>query len=170
MFRPSTRSASTALAALFLAGMAPAGAVDRVTFGQVSPTATLWPGVVAAKKGFFVAAGVEMDVVSIGVSPGQQAVASGSLDIMHNACNAIVASAPTRSWNAMSAPTSRSAVRTLEPGNNSTASSTGYPCRFMTASKTSAKSECPKWKWSLEFVISDLLRQLPTPVAASPNA
>src|SRR5712675_3511184 len=37
------------------------------------------------------AAGVEMDVVSIGVSPGQQAVASGSLDIMHNTCNAIVA-------------------------------------------------------------------------------
>jgi ABC-type nitrate/sulfonate/bicarbonate transport system substrate-binding protein len=91
MFRPSTRGASTALAALFLAGFAPAGAVDRVTFGQVSPTATLWPGVVAAKKGFFAAAGVEMDVVSIGVSPGQQAVASGSLDIMHNACNAIVA-------------------------------------------------------------------------------
>jgi len=91
MFRPSTRNASTALAALLLAGMAPAGAVDRVTFGQVSPTATLWPGVVAARKGFFAAAGVEMDVVSIGVSPGQQAVASGSLDIMHNACNAIVA-------------------------------------------------------------------------------
>jgi ABC-type nitrate/sulfonate/bicarbonate transport system substrate-binding protein len=32
-----------------------------------------------------------MDVVSIGVSPGQQAVASGSLDIMHNACNAVIA-------------------------------------------------------------------------------
>src|SRR4051812_48752530 len=91
MFGPSARRASAALAALILAGLAPAGAVDRVTFGQVSPTATLWPGVVAAKKGFFAAADVEMDVVSIGVSPGQQAVASGSLDIMHNACNAIVA-------------------------------------------------------------------------------
>jgi ABC-type nitrate/sulfonate/bicarbonate transport system substrate-binding protein len=88
MLRPAT---CAALAALTLAIVAPAGAVDRVTFGQVSPTATLWPGVAAAKKGFFAAAGVEMDVVSIGVSPGQQAVASGSLDIMHNACNAIVA-------------------------------------------------------------------------------
>jgi ABC-type nitrate/sulfonate/bicarbonate transport system substrate-binding protein len=91
MLRPATRAALAALTLATLAGMAPAGAVDRVTFGQVSPTATLWPGVVAAKKGFFAAAGVEMDVVSIGVSPGQQAVASGSLDIMHNACNAIVA-------------------------------------------------------------------------------
>jgi ABC-type nitrate/sulfonate/bicarbonate transport system substrate-binding protein len=91
MLRPPVRAAFAALAALIAVGMTPAGAVDRVTFGQVSPTATLWPGVVAAKKGFFAAAGVEMDVVSIGVSPGQQAVASGSLDIMHNACNAIVA-------------------------------------------------------------------------------
>src|SRR3981189_2214188 len=87
MFRPSTRGASRALAALFLAGIVPAGAVDRVTFGQVSPTATLWPGVVAAKKGFFAAAGVEMDAGSIGVSPGQQAVASGSFDVMHNGVN-----------------------------------------------------------------------------------
>jgi ABC-type nitrate/sulfonate/bicarbonate transport system substrate-binding protein len=91
MLRPATCAALAALTLATLAGVAPAGAVDRVTFGQVSPTATLWPGVVAAKKGFFAAAGVEMDVVSIGVSPGQQAVASGSLDIMHNACNAIVA-------------------------------------------------------------------------------
>jgi ABC-type nitrate/sulfonate/bicarbonate transport system substrate-binding protein len=94
MLRRPVHTACAALAVLTLAtlaGMAPAGAVDRVTFGQVSPTATLWPGVIASKKGFFAAAGVEMDVVSIGVSPGQQAVASGSLDIMHNACNAIVA-------------------------------------------------------------------------------
>src|SRR5450631_2762871 len=66
----------------------PAGAADKVTFGQVSPTATVWPGVVAAKKGFFAANNVEMDVISIGVSPGMQAVAAGSLDIMHNTCNA----------------------------------------------------------------------------------
>src|SRR3981189_3347870 len=89
MFRPSTRGASTALAALFLGGMAPAGAVDRVTFGQVSPTATLWPGVVAARKGFFAAASVEMDVVSIGVSPGQQAGASGPLAILHKGGKAV---------------------------------------------------------------------------------
>ena len=42
----------------------------------------------AAKKGFFAANNIEMEVVSIGVSPGMQAVASGSLDIMHNTCNA----------------------------------------------------------------------------------
>ncbi|HEX4556105.1 MAG TPA: ABC transporter substrate-binding protein [Xanthobacteraceae bacterium] len=89
--RRPIHAACAALAALTLAGMAPADAIDRVAFGQVSPTATLWPGVIASKKGFFAAAGVEMEVVSIGVSPGQQAVASGSLDIMHNACNAIVA-------------------------------------------------------------------------------
>jgi ABC-type nitrate/sulfonate/bicarbonate transport system substrate-binding protein len=61
-----------------------------VSFGQVSPTATVWPGVVAAKKGFFAANGVEIDPVSIGVSPGMQAVASGSLNIMHNTCNAVI--------------------------------------------------------------------------------
>ena len=70
--------------------LASARAADRVSFGQVSPTATLWPGLIATKKGFFAAAGVEMDVVSIGVSPGQQAVASGSLNIMHNTCNAAI--------------------------------------------------------------------------------
>jgi ABC-type nitrate/sulfonate/bicarbonate transport system substrate-binding protein len=66
----------------------PASALDKVTFGQVSPTATVWPGVVATKKGFFAANNIEMDVISIGVSPGMQAVAAGSLDIMHNTCNA----------------------------------------------------------------------------------
>jgi ABC-type nitrate/sulfonate/bicarbonate transport system substrate-binding protein len=68
----------------------PAGAATKVSFGQVSPTATLWPGIVATKKGFFAANGVEMDTVSIGVSPGMQAVASGSLNIMHNTCNAVI--------------------------------------------------------------------------------
>jgi ABC-type nitrate/sulfonate/bicarbonate transport system substrate-binding protein len=87
----SARALCAVLAALAFAGIVPVGAVERVTFGQVSPTATLWPGVVATKKGFFAAAGVEMDLVSIGVSPGQQAVASGSLNIMHNACNAVIA-------------------------------------------------------------------------------
>jgi ABC-type nitrate/sulfonate/bicarbonate transport system substrate-binding protein len=66
----------------------PAAAADKVLFGQVSPTATVWPGTVATKKGFFAANNIEMDMVSIGVSPGMQAVASGSLDIMHNTCNA----------------------------------------------------------------------------------
>jgi ABC-type nitrate/sulfonate/bicarbonate transport system substrate-binding protein len=74
--------------ALAIALAAPAHAADKVTFGQVSPTATVWPGTVAAKKGFFAANNIEMDTVSIGVSPGMQAVASGSLDIMHNTCNA----------------------------------------------------------------------------------
>jgi ABC-type nitrate/sulfonate/bicarbonate transport system substrate-binding protein len=78
------------VAAMTAFGTAPAGAADRVSFGQVSPTATLWPGIIANKKGFFAGAGVEMDVVSIGVSPGQQAVASGSLNIMHNPCNATI--------------------------------------------------------------------------------
>jgi NitT/TauT family transport system substrate-binding protein len=74
--------------ALILAAIAPASALDKVTFGQVSPTATVWPGVVATKKGFFAASNIEMEVISIGVSPGMQAVAAGSLDIMHNPCNA----------------------------------------------------------------------------------
>ena len=71
-------------------GAAPAWSATKVSFGQVSPTATVWPGVVAAKKGFFAANGVEIDTVSIGVSPGMQAVASGSLNIMHNTCNAVI--------------------------------------------------------------------------------
>jgi NitT/TauT family transport system substrate-binding protein len=71
-------------------GAAPAWSATKVSFGQVSPTATVWPGVVAAKKGFFAANGVEIDPVSIGVSPGMQAVASGSLNIMHNTCNAVI--------------------------------------------------------------------------------
>ena len=74
----------------FALGTAPALSATKVSFGQVSPTATVWPGVVAAKKGFFAANGVEMDTVSIGVSPGMQAVASGSLNIMHNTCNAVI--------------------------------------------------------------------------------
>ena len=69
----------------------PAAAADKVSFGQVSPTATVWPGTVATKKGFFAANNIEMDMVSIGVSPGMQAVATGSLDIMHNTCNAAIA-------------------------------------------------------------------------------
>ena len=83
--------AACLFAAMLALAPAPGRAVERVSFGQVSPTATLWPGFVASSKGFFAAAGVEMDTVSIGVSPGQQAVASGSLNIMHNACNAVVA-------------------------------------------------------------------------------
>jgi ABC-type nitrate/sulfonate/bicarbonate transport system substrate-binding protein len=67
-----------------MAFVGPAQSATKVSFGQVSPTATMWPGVVASKKGFFAANGIEMDIVSIGVSPGMQAVASGSLNIMHN--------------------------------------------------------------------------------------
>jgi len=70
--------------------LGPAQSATKVSFGQVSPTATMWPGIVASKKGFFAANGVEMDIVSIGVSPGMQAVASGSLNIMHNTCNAVI--------------------------------------------------------------------------------
>ena len=68
----------------------PALAATKVSFGQVSPTATTWPGIVATRKGLFAANGVEMDTVSIGVSPGMQAVAAGSLNIMHNTCNAVI--------------------------------------------------------------------------------
>ena len=78
-----------ALQAIALAA-APARSASKVSFGQVSPTATMWPGIVATKKGFFAANGVEMDTVSIGVSPGMQAVAAGSLNIMHNTCNAVI--------------------------------------------------------------------------------
>jgi len=71
-------------------GSGTALANEKVSFGQVSPTATGWPGIVAQAKGFFAENGIDWDVVSIGVSPGQQAVASGSLNIMHNTCNAVV--------------------------------------------------------------------------------
>jgi ABC-type nitrate/sulfonate/bicarbonate transport system substrate-binding protein len=79
---------ASALVGLSMMYALPAGAADKVTFGQVSPTATVWPGTIATKKGFFAANNIEMDTVSIGVSPGMQAVATGSLDIMHNTCNA----------------------------------------------------------------------------------
>jgi NitT/TauT family transport system substrate-binding protein len=82
------RAVASASVLMMCAAIAPADALDKVTFGQVSPTATVWPGVVATKKGFFAANNIEMEVVSIGVSPGMQAVAAGSLDIMHNTCNA----------------------------------------------------------------------------------
>ena len=81
---------SILLSVLALALAGPATAATKVSFGVVSPTATTWPGFIAAKKGFFAANGVEMDTVSIGVSPGMQAVASGSLNIMLNTCNAPV--------------------------------------------------------------------------------
>jgi NitT/TauT family transport system substrate-binding protein len=83
-------AALSAVVATTAFGAAPASAASKVSFGQVSPTATVWPGVVATKKGFFAANGVEMDTVSIGVSPGMQAVAAGSLNIMHNTCNAVI--------------------------------------------------------------------------------
>ena len=82
----SALATALALPMLALGGDA-APAATKVSFGQVSATATLWPGIVATKKGFFAANGVEMDTVSIGVSPGMQAVAAGSLNIMHNTCN-----------------------------------------------------------------------------------
>src|SRR5438552_9267842 len=82
-------SAAFALHAMAL-GADTACAATKVSFGQVSPTATIWPAVVATKTGFFAANGVEMDTVSIGVSPGMQAVAAGSLNIMHNTCNAVI--------------------------------------------------------------------------------
>jgi NitT/TauT family transport system substrate-binding protein len=85
----STLPALLALQVMALA-TAPALSAAKVSFGQVSPTATAWPGIVASKKGFFAANGIELDVVSIGVSPGMQAVSSGSLNIMHNTCNAVV--------------------------------------------------------------------------------
>jgi ABC-type nitrate/sulfonate/bicarbonate transport system substrate-binding protein len=79
------------LALACLVTVAPGRAADKVTFGQVSPTATVWPATIAAKKGFFAANNIEMQMVSIGVSPGIQAVAAGSLDIMHDTCNAPIA-------------------------------------------------------------------------------
>jgi NitT/TauT family transport system substrate-binding protein len=90
--RPWLRVVGPAIVALqaMASGTGAAMAATKVSFGQVSPTATIWPGVVATKKGFFAANGVEMDVVSIGVSPGMQAVAAGSLNIMHNTCNAVI--------------------------------------------------------------------------------
>jgi ABC-type nitrate/sulfonate/bicarbonate transport system substrate-binding protein len=81
------------LAAVLVAlSLPPANAqpITKVVFGQVSPTATGWPGMIATRKGFFAANGVEMDIVSIGVSEGMRAVSAGSLDVMHNSSNAII--------------------------------------------------------------------------------
>ena len=39
-------------------GAAPALAATKVSFGQVSPTATVWPGVIAANKGFSAYCGI----------------------------------------------------------------------------------------------------------------
>lgn len=79
-------------AALAALACQPAGAqpLTKVVFGQVSPTATGWPGMIAKRKGFFAANGVEMDTVSIGVSEGMRAVSAGSLDVMHNTANAVI--------------------------------------------------------------------------------
>ena len=91
--RPSALAPLMTMLAALAAGAggpSPADAADKVTFGQVAATATGWPGMVAQAKGFFADNGIEWDVVSIGVSPGQQAVAAGSLNVMHNACNAVV--------------------------------------------------------------------------------
>jgi ABC-type nitrate/sulfonate/bicarbonate transport system substrate-binding protein len=79
--------AALALVTLHQANAQP---LTKVVFGQVSPTATGWPGMIAKKKGFFAANGVEMDTVSIGVSEGMRAVSAGSLDVMHNTSNAII--------------------------------------------------------------------------------
>ncbi len=87
--RLATLSSVVALSAMAF-GTGQAVSATKVSFGQVSPTATIWPAFVATKKGFFAANGVEFDMVSIGVSPGMQAVAAGSLHIMHNTCNAPV--------------------------------------------------------------------------------
>jgi ABC-type nitrate/sulfonate/bicarbonate transport system substrate-binding protein len=62
----------------------------KVLFGQVSPTATGWPGIIAQRKGFFAANGIEIETSLIGVSEGMLAVSSGSLNVMHNTCNAVV--------------------------------------------------------------------------------
>lgn len=90
-FRWQAAAAVAAALAVALGAADAASALDAVTLGQVSPTATTWPGTVATKKGFFAANNIAMDVVSIGVSPGMQAVAAGSIDIMHNTCNAPIA-------------------------------------------------------------------------------
>ena len=39
-------------------GAAPAWSATKVSFGQVSPTATVWPGVIAANKGFSAYCGI----------------------------------------------------------------------------------------------------------------
>jgi len=79
-----------ALAATLAFGATLAKPPRKSPSARFHPPPLGWPGVVANAKGFFAENGIEWDVVSIGVSPGQQAVASGSLNIMHNTCNAVV--------------------------------------------------------------------------------
>jgi hypothetical protein len=49
---------STALVKAGAVDAAPALSATKVSFGQVSPTATVWPGVVAAKEGFSAYCGI----------------------------------------------------------------------------------------------------------------
>jgi ABC-type nitrate/sulfonate/bicarbonate transport system substrate-binding protein len=66
-----------------------ASALDKITVGRISPTATSWPEYVGIKKGFFAEGGIEIDPVQIGVVEGAQALAAGSLNIMHEPCNSL---------------------------------------------------------------------------------
>jgi ABC-type nitrate/sulfonate/bicarbonate transport system substrate-binding protein len=70
------------------AGAAPA---PKVSVGQVSATATSWPMIIAQRQGFFAANGIEIETIQIGVSEGMQALTSGSLSLMHDPCNTVIA-------------------------------------------------------------------------------
>ncbi|HKT20251.1 MAG TPA: ABC transporter substrate-binding protein [Stellaceae bacterium] len=66
-----------------LAGM-PALAADKITTGFVgAPTANGWPWFVGMAKGFFAAAGIEIDPIYAPSAPGNiQQVSAGSLDLV----------------------------------------------------------------------------------------
>ncbi len=67
-----------------------AAAATKVIVGQVAATATSWPMIIAQKKGFFAANGIEVETIQIGVSEGMQALTAGSLNLMHDPCNTVI--------------------------------------------------------------------------------
>lgn len=75
-------AACLALAACFASG--PALALDKISSGFVgSPTASGWPWFIGMAKGYFAAAGIELDPVYVQSAPGiVQQLSAGSLDIV----------------------------------------------------------------------------------------
>jgi len=72
------------------------GAAHRSAAGSQSPVRSGLAhrdgvaGIIAQRKGLFATNGIEVETNLIGVSEGMLAVGSGSLNVMHNACNAVV--------------------------------------------------------------------------------
>ena len=78
------RTTSILLGAWLVFAALPALAADKIETGFVgAPTASGWPWYIAMAKGYFAAAGIELDPVYVPSAPGiTQQVSAGSLDIV----------------------------------------------------------------------------------------